>query len=160
MSEPPPPPPSPPALPPPPVPLNAAPVGWAPVSGSKVCPACHLTLDTSTAVCPRCGLVQPPLGPGKNRLVAAALALILGGFGLHKFYLGRMWTGFLYLVLSWTGIPSLIAWIEGIGYLIKNDDRWALEHGGPVRRANRLGLGLLWLLALAPVLVFAWFVGH
>jgi TM2 domain-containing membrane protein YozV len=57
----------------------------------------------------------------KNKTTAGILALLLGGLGAHKFYLGRVFQGLLYLVFCWTFIPAIIALIEGIGYLTMND---------------------------------------
>jgi TM2 domain-containing membrane protein YozV len=45
------------------------------------------------------------------------LALLLGGIGIHKFYLGRTGKGFLYLIFCWTYIPAIIGLIEGTVYL-------------------------------------------
>jgi TM2 domain-containing membrane protein YozV len=100
------------------------------------------------------GWVQPEPAPAKSRLVAAVLALLLGGFGIHKFYLGRVALGVVYLVFCWTGIPSFIAWIEGILYLLKSDEAWAAEYGGPVERPSGLAVGCVWLLAVGPLLAF------
>jgi TM2 domain-containing membrane protein YozV len=47
------------------------------------------------------------LGP-----VGVLLALFLGGFGAHRFYMGEMGLGILYFVFCWTGIPSIVAFIE------------------------------------------------
>lgn len=55
-----------------------------------------------------------------EKLVVGLLALFLGGLGLHKFYLRRTEQGFLFLVFSWTLIPSIIGFIEGILVLTKN----------------------------------------
>lgn len=57
----------------------------------------------------------------KNRYIAALLAFFLGGLGVHKFYLGK-WTGVFYLLLCWTWLPSIIALIEGIMYLVNSED--------------------------------------
>ena len=57
-----------------------------------------------------------------NKLIAALLALFLGGFGIHKFYLHRPIQGIIYLLLCWTWIPALIAFIEGIVYLCMNEE--------------------------------------
>jgi len=43
---------------------------------------------------------------------AIVLALFLGGFGGHKFYLGQTGMGVLYLVFFWTLIPACAAVIE------------------------------------------------
>ena len=62
-----------------------------------------------------------------NKLIAALLALFLGGFGIHKFYLHRPIQGIIYLLLCWTWIPSLIAFIEGIVYLCMSQLRTTLK---------------------------------
>lgn len=54
----------------------------------------------------------------KNKLVASLLAIFLGGFGIHKFYLGRAGQGILMLVFAWTGIPEVIGIIQGILMLL------------------------------------------
>ncbi|MEA4931863.1 MAG: TM2 domain-containing protein [Anaerolineaceae bacterium] len=48
----------------------------------------------------------------KNPTTALVLALLLGAFGAHKFYLNQIGMGILYLVFCWTGIPSIISFIE------------------------------------------------
>ena len=40
------------------------------------------------------------------------LALFVGGFGIHKFWLSEIVPGVLYLLFCWTFIPSIIALIE------------------------------------------------
>jgi len=60
----------------------------------------------------------------KDRAVAGILAILLGGLGIHKFYLGQTGKGILYLIFFWTGIPALIGLIEGILYLIKTDEEF------------------------------------
>ena len=57
----------------------------------------------------------------KNRIVAGILGIILGTFGIHKFYLGKMGNGVMYLCFFWTGIPSLMGLVEGIMYLVESD---------------------------------------
>ena len=58
----------------------------------------------------------------KNKLAAALLAIFLGDFGAHKFYLGKPGTGLIYLLLFWTGIPAVIGVIEGIIYLLSSEE--------------------------------------
>ena len=51
----------------------------------------------------------------KYVVIYVLLALFLGGFGLHKFYLEKYKSGIIYFILSWTYIPSIIAIIEAFG---------------------------------------------
>jgi TM2 domain-containing membrane protein YozV len=48
----------------------------------------------------------------KNELIGFLFALLLGGLGLHRFYLGETGWGILYLLFCWTGIPTLLGFIE------------------------------------------------
>ena len=68
----------------------------------------------------------PPSGEDvKNKkLVAGILAILLGGLGIHKFYLGITTPGIIMLVLgvfSCGSISGIIGLIEGIIYLTKPD---------------------------------------
>ena len=65
----------------------------------------------------------------KSRMVAALLAIFLGGIGAHKFYLGRTLWGLIYLVFCWTGIPAILGILEGITYLLSSDRSFALKYG-------------------------------
>lgn len=70
----------------------------------------------------------------KNRITAGILAILLGCFGAHKFYLGYKWTGIIFLVFFWgsmslsypptTLIIAVISVIEGILYLCKSDEEF------------------------------------
>ncbi|MDI9340453.1 MAG: NINE protein [Sediminibacterium sp.] len=57
----------------------------------------------------------------KNKTTTVILAFFLGGIGIHRFYLGNIFLGILYLVFSWTLIPSLIALIDFIVFLITSE---------------------------------------
>jgi TM2 domain-containing membrane protein YozV len=48
----------------------------------------------------------------KDEVVGVVLALLLGSFGLHKFYMRENTAGVLYLLFSWTGIPGIIGFVE------------------------------------------------
>ena len=48
----------------------------------------------------------------KDEVVGVLLAVILGDFGVHHFYLRRDGLGILYLLFFWTGIPALIGLFE------------------------------------------------
>ena len=59
---------------------------------------------------------------GKSKIAAGIFALLLGGLGVHKFYLGKIGWGIVYLIFCWTFIPSLAGFIEGILYLTASDE--------------------------------------
>lgn len=48
----------------------------------------------------------------KNTTTAVLLALFLGGVGAHRFYLGQIGWGILYLLFSWTFIPMIVSLVE------------------------------------------------
>jgi TM2 domain-containing membrane protein YozV len=48
----------------------------------------------------------------RDEVVGILLALFLGGFGVHHFYLRRTGLGILYLCFSWTPIPWVLGFIE------------------------------------------------
>lgn len=60
----------------------------------------------------------------KSKSTAGILALLIGGLGIHKFYLGQNAMGILYLVFCWTYIPAIIAFVEGIVLLTMSDDEF------------------------------------
>ena len=53
----------------------------------------------------------------KSKTTAIILAVFLGWFGGHRFYLGQVGTGLLYLIFCWTFIPAIIALIDFIVFL-------------------------------------------
>ena len=54
----------------------------------------------------------------KDKTTAGLLAICLGGFGAHRFYLNQPGIGLVYLIFCLSLIPSLIGLIEGIQYLV------------------------------------------
>jgi len=127
---------------------------------SKFCPQCGDSNPNNSKFCQRCGSQfekkeAPPISqpapeappraetftqvpyqpnydhPPKDRMVAGILALLLGGFGIHKFYLGNIGAGLLYLCFSWTMIPEIIGFIEGIIYLTESDEEFQRNHAYP-----------------------------
>lgn len=69
-----------------------------------------------------------PSWPIKSKVVAGVLAILLGSLGIHKFYLGKIGMGILYLLFCWTYIPGIVGLIEGIIYLCSNDENFQLKH--------------------------------
>lgn len=103
----------------------------------KFCSDCGETIKAKAEICPKCGVRQlaPPnalsaTAPnGKSRIAAAILAFFLGGLGVHKFYLGQIGLGVLYLIFCWTFIPGIIAFIEFIILLTMSDETFNQKFG-------------------------------
>ncbi len=121
---------------------------------SVLCPQCGAPANEGATKCEYCGATiaqsaqpvqqaqpqqvvyvqQTPVNPEranwpiKNKIVAAILALILGGLGIHKFYLGQTGKGVLYLIFCWTYIPSILGFIEGIMILCSNDENFQIKY--------------------------------
>lgn len=68
-----------------------------------------------------------PPGTSEKKIVAGILGLLLGGFGIHKFYLGYTVAGVLQIVITFVtcGIGSILGLVEGIIYLVKSDQDFA-----------------------------------
>ncbi|PKF61037.1 hypothetical protein CW745_12045 [Psychromonas sp. psych-6C06] len=103
----------------------------------KFCTDCGNVINIKAEICPKCGVRQTPvpgaLGAtapnGKSKIAVALLAFFLGGFGVHRFYLGQIGLGFLYLLFCWTLIPSIVAFIEFILFLTMSDDAFNEKYG-------------------------------
>ena len=72
--------------------------------------------------------------PTRSRVVAGVFALLLGAFGVHKFYLGYFSTGFIMLSASLLlgmisfGVAAAVVWVigvvEGIVYLSMSQEEF------------------------------------
>lgn len=65
------------------------------------CPACGRTIDAEAVVCTGCGVMQPAarsLDANRTILPVFLLAFLLGVFGVHRFFVGKIGTGILQLV--------------------------------------------------------------
>ena len=93
----------------------------------KYCSSCGETIKKDAEICPKCGVrvsnskVEQEYYE-KNKIAAGLLAILLGIFGAHKFYLGFTAIGVIYLCFFWTGIPAILGLIEGIIYLSTSDE--------------------------------------
>jgi TM2 domain-containing membrane protein YozV len=65
-----------------------------------------------------------------KRVVAAILAILLGGLGVHKFYLGMTTPGIILLAITLVScgtlwpVTAIIGLVEGIMYLTKSDEEF------------------------------------
>ncbi|HVW92778.1 MAG TPA: TM2 domain-containing protein [Devosia sp.] len=91
------------------------------------CTGCGRPVHDTALACPHCGAAQATIG-SKSRIAAALLAFFLGGLGIHKFYLGQVGWGFLYLIFCWTFIPAIAAFVEFIIYLTMSDQAFAAKY--------------------------------
>ncbi len=103
-------------------PAQASPVVFM---SQNFCFACGSPTDPRAEMCPKCGVRQRhrfhPHGSERNRMTAALLALLLGGLGIHHFYLGNIGRGIVYAVFFWTFIPAILALFDLIHLLFMSD---------------------------------------
>jgi len=95
-----------------------------------ICPFCKEEIKDGALKCKYCGSMLADASQttravstsGKNKIAAGLFAILLGGLGVHKFYLGRIGWGIVYLIFCWTFIPAIVGLIEGILYLTASDE--------------------------------------
>ena len=92
------------------------------------CRGCGKEIHKDATSCPNCGAPQRTAS-SKSRMTAALLAFFLGGLGAHKFYLGKVGQGFLYLIFCCSFIPAIVAFIEFFIYLCTSDEDFARKYG-------------------------------
>lgn len=63
----------------------------------------------------------------KRHTEAGILAIVLGGLGIHKFYLGKYGKGLLYAACCWSFIPAVLSIAEGIHYLTETQEQFEAE---------------------------------
>lgn len=101
-----------------------------------VCHDCGVVYKSDRPACPNCGAKNPLVASSssvavqnnqsdESRVTAGVFAPLLGGLGIHEFYMGNAGIGVLMLLFCWTGIPSIIALIQGIIYLTESDQAFA-----------------------------------
>lgn len=96
------------------------------VSGPRVfCRFCGASIAPKASNCPQCGGPQQ-IGVSKSPVVAAVLAFFMGGFGIHRLYLGQWW-GIFYLFI-WP-ISSFVSLVEMIVFLCTSKESWEGKYG-------------------------------
>ncbi len=112
----------------------------------KFCHECGAVINIRAEICPRCGVRQPqnaqmmPVpdqgtpwfkqGAPRNKKTAGILALLLGGLGIHRFYLGRPFVGAVYVLFCLTLIPALVAFIEALNFWFMSDAVFERRYSG------------------------------
>ncbi len=66
----------------------------------------------------------------KDKSTAAILALFMGGLGVHKFYLGRIGSGIVYLLFSLTFIPAVLGLIDFFILALMDPDEFNRRYNG------------------------------
>jgi TM2 domain-containing membrane protein YozV/uncharacterized tellurite resistance protein B-like protein len=66
----------------------------------------------------------------KSKTVAGLLAIFLGSFGAHRFYVGQKGWGVVYLLFFWTYVPGILGLIEGFRYLLMSEEDFQTKYGG------------------------------
>lgn len=98
--------------------------GWASQHVSKILIALVLTVPISLWIIKSKGadLNQP----ASKRKIAIILAIFLGWLGGHRFYLGQIGWGIVYLILFYVVPPLAVVFglIDALRYLFMNDDEF------------------------------------
>jgi ribosomal protein S27AE len=92
------------------------------------CLNCSAQLPKSLRFCPVCGARNPLYIEHKDRVTAGLLAVMLGIFGGHKFYLKEYTQGVIYLFFFWTLIPAVLGIVEGINFLTMSEAQFQVMY--------------------------------
>lgn len=96
-----------------------------------LCLSCGVSTEPSSPRCSSCGeQLNLKVGStaGKSRVVAGLLAIFLGGFGAHRFYLGQPKLASRYIGgLFIFGVSALVGIVEGVRYFLITDAEFIEE---------------------------------
>ena len=90
-----------------------------------------------------------------GKLAAGLLGIFLGTIGAHKFYLGQTGWGIVYLLFSWTLIPSIVGIIEGIVYLTMNKENFDRKYVTQAKVLEMLPIVLAVIIILSQSLAIS-----
>lgn len=98
----------------------------------EYCPLCGASLSGDPKSCPSCGKALHEASPTAKipgydkdkKTIAGILALLLGGLGIHYFYLGKTTAGIITiaLFLCTCGVWHALMLVQGIIMLIMSDE--------------------------------------
>lgn len=66
----------------------------------------------------------------RSKVTAGIFGILLGSLGIHKFYLGQIGIGIVFILFCWTGIPGIVGLVEGIQILCMTDAQFDLKFNG------------------------------
>ncbi|MBG82648.1 MAG: TM2 domain-containing protein [SAR202 cluster bacterium] len=106
------------------------------------CSSCGSVINKSADFCSSCGVkigsapvlaVDTEEFSEKSRVVAGVLGIVLGGIGVHRFYLGSVGIGILQIILTIItfGIAGIWGFIEGV--IILAGGKWRDSSGKALR---------------------------
>lgn len=96
--------------------------GVAAGTGNRFCGNCGAPANPGAAICTQCGVPFPvpvPAGMQKSKIAAGILGILLGGLGIHNFYLG--YTG--------KAVAQLLISILSLGFLSFASVVWGIVEG-------------------------------
>ncbi|HWB76655.1 MAG TPA: NINE protein [Nannocystaceae bacterium] len=79
----------------------------------------------------------------KDKSTAAILALFMGGIGVHKFYLGRIGAGIVYLIFSLTFVPALLGLIDFFILALMDQDEFNRRYNGHLLPPGQVVVNML-----------------
>ena len=91
------------------------------------CRACGASIHESATSCPNCGAAQQVYT--KSKVTAVLLCFFFGFIGIHRFYLGRPFSGVMYILFCWTGVTFFVAFIEFIILLCTSEQEINRKYG-------------------------------
>ena len=118
-----------------------------PQSDEMYCPSCGKVIKKLAELCVHCGVrpaifatsdeaveMDATVYSPKSRLAAGILGVVLGPFGVHRFYLGYVGIGIIQIVVTIVTafIGGLWGFIEGIIILAGGD--WNDSEGRPLKK--------------------------
>ncbi len=109
--------------------------GVAAGNGTAYCPNCGKETVPGAAICTNCGaaLTAAANAEAKSKMTAGLLGIFLGGFGVHRFYLGYTGIGIAQIAVTLCTFGAGAIWgvIEGILILVGKMDKDA--KGNPLK---------------------------
>lgn len=125
------------------------------------CRGCGKQIHKTAQACPSCGAPQvtelKDTGDLRTQTAAGLWCVFLGQFGAHWFYLRRTVPGILSLLFFWTGIPAIVAFVNGLQIAYGSREQWSLKYNNGVETPPVHWVVKILVIAL-PVLSFLFWI--